>query len=183
MPASEPAHGDDHERSRKRVPETSGQSQQPVEQYGFDSGVVAERARSRPDSISHSDVVRLQRTVGNRSVGQLLRSVSSAVASPALGIQRMFTSLASRDRHFNDHGSDFGSSDAAAYSKAADAFYAKRASYQSKVSGGKTYVYDSATDTFGSYNADGKTITFFKPCHNNPDDLARNYGQKYFDKQ
>ena len=34
-------------------------------------------------------------------------------------------------------------------------------------------VYDAGTNTFGVYNSNGKTITFFKPSH----------GQRYFDSQ
>jgi pyocin large subunit-like protein len=38
-------------------------------------------------------------------------------------------------------------------------------------------VYDSKTNTFGSYNPDGSTKTFFKP------DPIRYPGTSYFDKQ
>lgn len=49
-----------------------------------------------------------------------------------------------------------------------------RSNYQVKVdSNGVTMVYDSSTNTFGSYNPDGTTKTFFKPTG----------GQSYFDNQ
>ena len=34
-------------------------------------------------------------------------------------------------------------------------------------------IYDDQTNTFGVYNSNGETITFFKPSH----------GQRYFDSQ
>lgn len=49
-----------------------------------------------------------------------------------------------------------------------------RSNYQVKVdSKGVTRVYDSSTNTFGSYNPDGTTKTFFKPTG----------GQSWFDNQ
>ena len=56
----------------------------------------------------------------------------------------------------------------------ANEFFKNRSNYQVKVdSNGVTRVYDSSTNTFGSYNPDGTTNTFFKPTG----------GQHYFNTQ
>ena len=88
-------------------------------------------------------------------------------------LQGIFTSPASKASHFTKHQSEFSYTSADAYEAAADAHYANRASLQSKVSGGKTYVYSSARNTIGVYTSDGKVITFFKPSA----------GQGYYDRQ
>lgn len=68
--------------------------------------------------------------------------------------------------HFARHGSDFHARDAEDYAAQANAFLQR-----AKANGlpakrdrdGSLRVYDRATDTFGAYNADGTTKTFFKP--------------------
>ncbi len=113
-----------------------------------------------------------------RGVSQLqaLVALSPAVARlGALGaiLQGVFTSPASKASHFTKHQSEFAYADADQYEAAADALYANRGTVQSKVSNGKTYVYDSAANSIGVYTSDGKVITFFKP----------NAGQAYYDRQ
>ena len=76
--------------------------------------------------------------------------------------------------HFKRHGKDFNSISAKEYASKAQKFYKNKAKYQYKTDGnGVTRVYDSKTNSFGAYNAKGKTITFFKPTG----------GQRYFDRQ
>ena len=76
--------------------------------------------------------------------------------------------------HFLRHGGDFNSPNEEAYAEQAHEFYQNRANYQVKIAeDGTIRVYDSSTNTFGSYNADGTTRTFFKPSG----------GQDYFDRQ
>ena len=66
--------------------------------------------------------------------------------------------------HYNRHGSDFGSANPNDYANNANNFYNNRGNFQVKVdSSGVTRVYDPNTNTFGSYNANGTTKTFFKP--------------------
>ena len=78
------------------------------------------------------------------------------------------------EKHYKDHGSDFGSSSPEEYAQSAHDFYLNRGEYEVKVdSSGVTRVYDPATNTFGSYNPDGTTRTFYKPTA----------GQGYFDRQ
>ena len=76
--------------------------------------------------------------------------------------------------HYNRHGSDFGATSPQDYAQKANNFYNNRGSYQVKTdSSGVTRVYDAKTNTFGSYNPDGTTKTFFKPSD----------FQAYFDRQ
>lgn len=76
--------------------------------------------------------------------------------------------------HFDRHAKAFYINDEATYENQAHQFYLNRNKYQTKVDeNGTIRVYDSQTNTFGVYNSNGKTITFFKPRH----------GQRYFDSQ
>ncbi len=78
------------------------------------------------------------------------------------------------DDHFNRHGGDFGSQSKGQYVQQSQSFYKNRQNYNVKIDdSGITRVYDSNTNTFGAYNADGTTKTYFKPSS----------GQKYFDSQ
>jgi len=66
--------------------------------------------------------------------------------------------------HFKNHGKDFASPNSTDYARQANRFFDNRMNYQMKIdSDGIIRVYDKATNTFGSYNADGSTKTYFKP--------------------
>jgi hypothetical protein len=69
-------------------------------------------------------------------------------------------------RHFREHGGDFGSPSADAYAQEASAFL-QRAQAEGPPtqidSDGVIRVFDPGTNTFGAYNADGTTRTFFNP--------------------
>jgi hypothetical protein len=125
----------------------------------------------------------LQRTVGNRATGRFLAGKDGAAEKPAVPVQREFTSPQNLDDHYDRHNDDFNFGSKAEYSASADTHYANRGKFKTKVSDGKTYVYDAATDTIGTYTSKGKTITFFKPCHNQDWKVKRGDGQAYFDKQ
>ncbi|MFC3789839.1 polymorphic toxin-type HINT domain-containing protein [Paenibacillus sp. GCM10012307] len=67
--------------------------------------------------------------------------------------------------HYDRHGADFGVKTPDAYAKKANDFFNDRKKYQIKTdTDGTIRVYDSKTNTFGSYNADGTTKTFYKPA-------------------
>lgn len=73
--------------------------------------------------------------------------------------------------HFNRHGGDFGSPSEGAYANEAQQFLQRAVGEHlpTKVGpDGTIRVYDPATNTFGSYNPDGSTKTYFKP------DLTKN---------
>lgn len=76
--------------------------------------------------------------------------------------------------HFERHGSDFGAKRPNEYTQKANEFYNNRSKYKVKVDeNGVIRIYDPQTNTFGSYNSDGTTRTFFKPIG----------GQNYFNSQ
>ena len=69
-------------------------------------------------------------------------------------------------RHFADHGADFGSASEEEYASQASDFFqqAQENGLPTKIdSDGVIRVYDPSTNTFGSYNPDGTTKTFFTP--------------------
>ena len=73
---------------------------------------------------------------------------------------------ASLPDHFARHGADFGARNAEEYARMASEFLqrAKADALSAKVgSNGVLRIYDSRSGTFGAYNRDGTTKTFFKP--------------------
>lgn len=70
------------------------------------------------------------------------------------------------ERHFKDHGKDFNANSPSDYAQKASAFLRESQinKYPTKIDrGGIIKVYDPKTNTFGSYNSNGSTKTFFKP--------------------
>ncbi len=69
-------------------------------------------------------------------------------------------------RHFRDHGADFGAKSADDYARQASDFFRRSQADRlpTKIDAdGVIRVYDPRTNTFGSFNPDGTTRTFFKP--------------------
>ncbi len=65
--------------------------------------------------------------------------------------------------HYERHGGDFNARNEDHYARMAHRFYVNRYNYQTKVdSNGVIRVYDKNTNSFGSYNSDGTTKTYFK---------------------
>ena len=78
--------------------------------------------------------------------------------------------------HFMRHGADFGAKSPREYAEMAFQFYrkAQEEKFPRKVdSDGTIRIYDPKTNTFGAYNSDGMTKTFFKPKD----------GKKYWQRQ
>ncbi|HEY2405464.1 MAG TPA: RHS repeat-associated core domain-containing protein [Polyangiaceae bacterium] len=70
-------------------------------------------------------------------------------------------------RHFGDHGPDFGSNSADEYAEEASAFLqrAQAESLPTKIdANGVIRVYEPKTNTFGAFNPNGTTRTFFTPA-------------------
>ncbi|QSX06691.1 hypothetical protein JYG23_04345 [Sedimentibacter sp. zth1] len=66
--------------------------------------------------------------------------------------------------HYDRPGGDFDATSEQDYASQANDFYNNRRNYDVKVdSNGTIRVYDSNTNTFGSYNSNGTTKTFYKP--------------------
>jgi RHS repeat-associated protein len=79
-------------------------------------------------------------------------------------------------QHYRDKGGQFGAKSEEDYAKQASDFYLRghMESLPTKIDEkGITRMYDEKSNTFGSYNPDGTTRTFFKPKG----------GKKYWDKQ
>jgi len=99
-------------------------------------------------------------------VGGALASATAATAEGLATAKTSWGNPSSLAEHFADHGTDFGATSAEDYAKQAAEFLrrAQRDALPMKIDeGGTIRVYDPATNTFGSYNADGTTKTFFKP--------------------
>jgi RHS repeat-associated protein len=79
-------------------------------------------------------------------------------------------------QHYRDHGADFGAKSEEDYAKQASDFHVRGRTegLPTKIDEkGIVRIYDEKSNTFGSYNPDGSTRTFFKPKD----------GQKYWEKQ
>lgn len=75
-------------------------------------------------------------------------------------------SVSTLDRHFIDHGAEFGAASADEYASQASAFFQRglQDGLPTKIdSYGVIRVYDANTNTFGAFNPDGTARTFFKP--------------------
>lgn len=104
-------------------------------------------------------------------------NVGAAIEEAGLNLKAIdsFGNLTRLDRHFADHGADFGAINADDYARQASQFLER-----SQVEGlpikidpnGTIRVYDPVSNTFGAYNANGTTRTFFKPT-----------SPTYFDRQ
>jgi hypothetical protein len=78
--------------------------------------------------------------------------------------------------HYRRHGADFEAKSAREYARMAHDFYVKaqEEKFPKKIaSDGTIRIYDRKTNTFGAYNPDGTTKTFFKPKN----------GEKYWKRQ
>lgn len=108
-----------------------------------------------------------------RSVGYIVPGIEKGMGSAGIGTATWANPNTLKD-HFDRHAKAFSAQDESSYEQQAHRFYLEREKYQIKIDdNGVIRVYDSNTNTFGVYNSNGKTITFFKPSH----------GQRYFDTQ
>ena len=98
--------------------------------------------------------------------------VATAVAAEAdSGLLRLSTEESwgnpgSLARHFRDHGADFGATSAEEYASEASSFFQRglQEGLPTKIdSDGVIRIYDPNTNTFGAFNANGTTRTFYKP--------------------
>jgi hypothetical protein len=70
---------------------------------------------------------------------------------------------ASLDDHFARHGNDFGARSPEEYARMATEFFERDDLPRKVTPDGTIRIYDPSTNTFGAYNADGTTKTFFTP--------------------
>jgi pyocin large subunit-like protein len=94
-------------------------------------------------------------------------SIAHATANrTAPTAKQTWGNIASLPDHFARHGSEFGARNPEEYARMASQFLqrAKTEGLPAKVDrDGVLRVFDAGSDTFGAYNSDGTTKTFFKP--------------------
>lgn len=91
---------------------------------------------------------------------------TTANASSEIAISETWGNPSTLADHFTRHGADFGANSAIDYAGKASRFLqeSQRVGLPTKIgSDGVIRVYDAKTNTFGSYNSNGTTRTFFKP--------------------
>jgi pyocin large subunit-like protein len=109
------------------------------------------------------------------AVASLAEQTSSQRSMSHADILRTWGNPASLPDHFARHGHDFGARNADEYALMANEFLrrANVESFQAKIDNrGVLRIYDPRTGSFGAYNPDGTTKTFFKPGR-----------AEYFDRQ
>lgn len=139
-------------------------------------------------ALSVSDVVDLGVTAVRFATGRATRTELAVTAAgtlagfavPGGGLGRgsrvaldaadSWGSAATLARHFRDHGADFGARTAREYADLASDFLQRglRDGLPTKVDAdGVIRMFDPKTNTFGAFNPDGTTRTFFKPTSRN----------------
>jgi hypothetical protein len=94
--------------------------------------------------------------------------VRDSPATPAIRLpsSESWSGPASLTKHFEKHGADFGSVSEDEYASQASAFLqlSQAEGMPTKIdSTGVIRIYDPKSNSFGAFNADGTTRTFFKP--------------------
>jgi len=100
-----------------------------------------------------------------------MRAAALSAAEADSGLLRLSTEESwgnpgSLARHFRDHGADFGATSAEEYASEASSFFQRglQEGLPTKIdSDGVIRIYDPNTNTFGAFNANGTTRTFYKP--------------------
>jgi RHS repeat-associated protein len=100
--------------------------------------------------------------------GAALLGAEAGVAECPLELtaEESWGNLDSLAEHFGDHGADFGATSSEDYAAQASRFLqeSQAEGFPTKIDAeGVIRVYDPETNTFGAYNPDGTTRTFFKP--------------------
>lgn len=113
------------------------------------------------------------RAIGTVLLAKGLKNVRVAGATkPALIVEGQLPTVetwgnpATLSKHFLDHRLEVGATSVEDYAQKASAFLrdSQRLGFPTKIGpDGIIRIYDEATNTFGAYNPDGTTATFFKP--------------------
>jgi hypothetical protein len=120
--------------------------------------------------------------LGGAALGGLGAWADGAVAAEeagglGLGAAESWGNPATLARHFADHGADFSATSAEDYASQASQFLERSQAegVSTKIDpSGTIRAYDPASNTFGAYNANGTTRTFFQPT--SPTYFARQPG-------
>jgi hypothetical protein len=100
------------------------------------------------------------------SFGHVLAAESESAAVMDLSAEETWGNPNTLARHLRDHGADFGATSAEDYANQASRFFQRSQleGLPTKIDAdGIIRVYDPETNTFGAYNANGTTKTFFTP--------------------
>jgi hypothetical protein len=123
-----------------------------------------------PDRVGDFELEALGTRQQNASHATTIASGSSHAArgsaAEGLAAAESWGNPSTLFRHFDDHGANFGSASAEAYATDASAFLqrAMAENLPTKIdSSGVIRVFEPSTNTFGSFNANGTTRTFFTP--------------------
>ena len=141
------------------------------------SGVPAAQTRVGASNPAVTHIVGVAEHIAagqrrSRAPSQLrLVSGHCVAAEDGAGVLRLSTEESwgnpgSLARHFRDHGADFGATSAEEYASEASSFFQRglQDGLPTKIdSDGVIRIYDPESNTFGAYNADGTTRTFYKP--------------------
>lgn len=141
------------------------------------AGQVLQRAIKRLGEKWGPQLQRLLREERGGSAGRAGDDVLALAARDTWGNPKTLSD------HFRRHGGDFGARTADEYASEASGFLQRgvRGGAQVKIdSSGVIRVYDPRTNTFGAYNANGTTRTFYKP---DPSVHGYRSNQAYFDAQ
>jgi len=90
-------------------------------------------------------------------------ATNSADDALRLGTRESWGNVNTLDDHFARHGGDFAASSADDYARQGSDFLQQPGTLTKIDADGVIRVYDPATNTFGAYNPNGSTRTFFTP--------------------
>jgi RHS repeat-associated protein len=99
----------------------------------------------------------------NSGIGAQIAAEDSTLE---LGVSETWGNASTLERHFADHGADFGATSADEYANQASQFFqdSQAQGLPTKIdANGVIRVYDPVNNIFGAFNPNGTTRTFFKP--------------------
>jgi hypothetical protein len=101
-------------------------------------------------------------------VGSSVSTVADLEEIEGGGAEKTWGNSKTLAEHYKEHGRDFGAESEEQYAKMANNFLKAAGNREPGIEvkidkDGIIRVYEPATNTFGSYNRDGTTKTFFKP--------------------
>jgi len=134
----------------------------------YQSGKATWEAFLKGDTwgVAINGVCTLLSALSTYSGGRSLLRSPGKVAPKGLSAAESWGKPSTLADHFERHGGDFGAKTAEGYAQKASQFLqdAQRRGLPTKIGpDGTIRVYDPATNTFGSYNPNGTTKTFYKP--------------------
>ncbi len=97
-------------------------------------------------------------------------NISELPDAPRISAPASWARAETFDKHFNDHADDFGARSKTEYARMANDFYLRGMSEKLpaiQTQEGWVKIYDPKTNSFGTYDSQGKTETFFKPTSKN----------------